>query len=420
MDGGVLDLAAVRAVEPPLTATATAIDEMDAALAGVEDDWLVPALADRLHELGDEIGDLDADADHALLAVRLAPTMLGGAGPRTYFVAFTNPAEARGLGGDLGAWAELRADAGRIQVVRTGRTIDLINGAAGRPTVLDGPADYLARYGRLGAGGGGQPTAVDFWSNVTISPDFPSVGDVIAQLYPQSGGNQLDGVLTLDPYAVAALLQITGPVPVPAAGRSLDSTSVVDFLLREQYLSENGSAGASEAVFNELAISLTAAMFSQPLPAPRQLADVLAPVVDDGRLLLWSAHADEEEALRRLGVAGALPAPEVDGLAVVDVNAGGNKLDAYLQRTVRYEAVVDEGSGRVDGTATVTLRNDAPATGLPPDVAGNQLGLPEGTNRTYLSVYSPLGLAGAEVGGAATVPLKRTCTTTWPPGGRST
>ena len=86
---------------------------------------------------------------------------------------------------------------------------------------------------------------------------------------------------------------------------------------------------------------------------------------------------------------------------MVSVNAAGNKLDAYLRRSVRYEAKIDEDSGAIQANATVVLRNEAPARGLTEYVAGNQVGLPNATNRMYLSVYSPLRLAAAEVDGNA-------------------
>ncbi len=46
---------------------------------------------------------------------------------------------------------------------------------------------------------------------------------------------------------------------------------------------------------------------------------------------------------------------------------------------------------------TVALHNEAPASGLPRDVLGSYPGrrLPTGTNRTWLSIYTPFGLAGA-------------------------
>ena len=50
---------------------------------------------------------------------------------------------------------------------------------------------------------------------------------------------------------------------------------------------------------------------------------------------------------------------------------------------------------------TIRLANDAP-TDLPADAGGNPFGLPPGTNRQYLSVYSPWELTAAELDGEAT------------------
>ena len=87
------------------------------------------------------------------------------------------------------------------------------------PPVLAGPADYLARYGRFGAGVDGEPVAIDFWSNVTMSPDFPSVTEVFAQLYPASGGREIDGAIAVDVESIARFLELTGPIAGRGTGR---------------------------------------------------------------------------------------------------------------------------------------------------------------------------------------------------------
>jgi len=51
--------------------------------------------------------------------------------------------------------------------------------------------------------------------------------------------------------------------------------------------------------------------------------------------------------------------------------------------------------------ATVRLTNSAPDD-LPADAGGNPFGLPPGTNRMYLSIYSPWALTSAELDGAPT------------------
>jgi hypothetical protein len=87
---------------------------------------LVAPWQSKLSTLQRDIARNAIRVDNASLAVQVAPDMLGGSGPRHYFVAFTTPAEARGLGGFMGNWAEITFDNGVITVTRVGRTGDLI------------------------------------------------------------------------------------------------------------------------------------------------------------------------------------------------------------------------------------------------------------------------------------------------------
>ena len=50
-------------------------------------------------------------------------------------------------------------------------------------------------------------------------------------------------------------------------------------------------------------------------------------------------------------------------------------------------------------TAEIALRNEAPISGEPAYLIGNLVDAPTGTNRTWLSVYSPLDLVGLTVDG---------------------
>ena len=399
---GVIDIDAIEVMERPFGDTNAALRRMAAVLATARSDWLVAPMGDRLDQLADEVDVLVRQTDVALAAVRLAPSMLGRDGARTYFVAFTNPAEARGLGGFMGTWAELRADDGRLEVVRTGLTRDLTGAMRAAPPVLAGPADYLTRYGRFGAGAAGQPVTIDFWSNVTMSPDFPSIADVIAQLYPASGGRPIDGAIAIDVPSIARFLELTGPLEVeaPSGMLRLTAANAAQYLLRDQY-ADIGDDAARDAVLEAITSQLINHLFDGDLPGPHALAATLGPAMAEGRVVIWSRHPEDQPELERLGIAGRLPPPEMDGLAVVSTNAGANKLDAYLRRSIAYDAVVDEGTGEIQATVVVRLANDAPDN-LPADAGGNPFGLPPGTNRQYLSIYSPWELTAAELDGEAT------------------
>ena len=256
----------------------------------------------------------------------------------------------------------------------------------------------MARYGPFDVG----VTPGD----VTLSPDFPSVATVIGQLYTDSGGQELDGVILVDPIALQALLTFTGPITVEGYPTPLTADNAADILLREQYITFD-DRNVRKDFLEEASRRTFEALTSGDLPGPRRVTDVLGPMVDQGRLLVHSFHPDEQAFFDLLGLDGRFPHDDGgDVLAITTQNSVHNKGDSFLTRQVGYEATVDPDTGTVEATATVTLVNEAPAGGLPDvfigvhDAVGPEPDLPPGTNVMYLSLYTPHRLSGASVDGA--------------------
>jgi hypothetical protein len=392
---GRVDLARVAALEGPLSDVRAAIDRARSSESDVGTDWLVPPIRGHYDELTGDVADADRETALALDAVRVAPGLLGAHGPRRYFVAFTTPAESRGLGGFMGNWAELTAEDGRLALTRSERvaTLDAQPGEA--PRTLAAPADYVARYGA------NRPEKL--LQDVTLSPDFPSVAAALTSLYPQTrGGRPIDGVIALDPYTVAAMLRLTGPVSVPGADAQLTADNAADFLLRRQYV-ELGNQGDRVDYLDEASRRAFDAFLHHDGLQPDRVASTLGPLVGERRLLLHSNHDDEQRLLDRLGAGGAFPAPDGgDFFAVVTQNGGNNKIDTFLHRAVDYHAEWNPETGAVEATATVTLRNDAPASGLPSYVIANrpQSLQPDGANWLWFNFYTPHELTEMRVDGA--------------------
>lgn len=399
---GVIDVDAVAALAAPLEASLGAVEQLDRAVADSRSGWLVAPLGNRLAELAEETGKATVQARNALEVTRLAPRLLGQDEPRVWLVLFTTPAEARGLGGFPGNFAEVTVADGLISVTRFGRATDLINGGAdpaGR--TISGPADYLARYGTFGAGGNGTPMKRLFWNNVTLSPDLPSVAQVVAELYPQSGGTAIDGVIIADPYALQGLVGITGPLTVPGTGTTLTTSNTARYLIYDQYEQFPGQNNERKDALADVAQQAVLALLGGELPSPAEMAKWLGEPSRTGHLMIWSLHPEDQEALVRLGVSGKMPAPVSDGIAYTVNNSGPNKLDAYLTRSLNYQATVDDRTGVVSATAVLRFRNTLPVPiTLPPDVISNEKGLPPGTNRMYLSVYTPLTVVSGDVDGS--------------------
>ena len=125
----------------------------------------------------------------------------------------------------------------------------------------------------------------------------------------------------------------------------------------------------------------------------------MSPLAAQGRLAGWARDGDAQALLEAIHLSGAMPdLAGGDGVAVVLNNAGGNRLDVYLERELDYDATVDADTGEVSATATVTLTNNAPSSGLPGSVTRQTTtGDEPGTNRTLVSLYSALPIESATV-----------------------
>lgn len=383
---GQVDLAAVAATEEPLTAVLAQLDATSRTVERFSRQLLLPPVQSRLDDLRRELDDAIPSAELALDGVRLAPGMLGGDGPRTYLVLFTTPVEARARTGFPGNFAEVTFTDGRFDKTRFGRISDLIAALPPGGGTITGPADYLTRYARFGP--------AEDWRNITMSPDFPSVAAVAAELYPQSGGGQVDGVMSVDPVALAALLRFTGPISVPGVDVPLGPDNAAQFLLRDQYVDITDNPERID-VLERLADLAFDRLSSADLPGPRELGDILGPVVEQGNLQVVTFGEDEVPFLDRLGISGRFPDVAGDFLSVTTTNAAGNKIDLFMQRTLDYDVTWDPATGRIAATATITLTNQAPPSGLPDYLIGNLLGaapevaLPKGWNKTFITLYTP-------------------------------
>src|SRR5262249_21523818 len=169
-----------------------------------DDPYLVAQVRDAVDKVYGQLERADREAQHAAAAARLAPAIFGANGDRYYLLVVQNNAESRATGGFIGSYALITAHDGKLNVgdiIRTKTWDDTIAQRAQVP--YRAPVDYTRRYAQYNP----QTTL----QNVNLSPDFPSVAQVLETLAPQAGLPQVDGVLSVDPAGLAALLQLTGP-----------------------------------------------------------------------------------------------------------------------------------------------------------------------------------------------------------------
>lgn len=398
---GVVDVGAIAVLSGPLDRLEATIAELQGRLDEVDSPWLLPAVTERLDRARQRADKVATQARGTAAIARVAPAVLGAEGERRYLLAFVSPGESRGTAGVMGNWAELKVDDGRISLVESGRTSELAQRfAEAGPFFLAGmESGFYDRYGDVGAGGQGSPVDYRYWSNVTMSPHMPLVGAQMAQMYEHATRHRIDGVFVFDPAAIAALLQVTGPVELPESGVTLEAATAERFLLVDQY---SNVGAAREDLLAEATRSTIDRLLTSALPGPQVIAARLGPVSVSGHLSAFATRSDEQAALELVGMDAGLPRLDGrNGIGLALDNAAGNKIDSFLKVGVQYRAVFDEGSGAVEATATVTIQNTAPPTGYPDYVIGNLVDLPRGTARLHLRLLTGLAFESAELDGAA-------------------
>jgi hypothetical protein len=378
--GGRLPVEAIAALEP---AVASAREELDGALADLEalpTSFLLGPIAEARDQAIAEIGRA-TDVAHAADALTTAlPELIGSDRERRYFVGAQATAELRGTGGLIGAYTILRASDGGL-VMEPMRSIhalpDLPPNQAPPP-----PPGFGEPYARFGGPG--------FWRNLNMGPDAPTAAAMIEALYEQVTGEHVDGVILVDAQTLAEMLQATGPVTSPTIDRTLEASTVVDYLTNEAYL-EFGSEAERKRVLGAAVLAVWTRFLegSQPIAAFQALADAAA----GGHLILHSADPEVQADLEAAGIAGAWTAPTDGNLFGVSVsNADGTKVDYYVHREDRYEVrLAPDGSAAVD--STTSFANDAPVGAEPSYVLGPYpgTGLGVGDSRSFVATYCAPG-----------------------------
>ena len=328
-------------------------------------------------------GLIDTAMPAATLAADVAavlPGALGADGPRTYILLFQNNAESLSLGGNTAAWVILSVDDGALKITSQPSSQDF---ARDNPIPIDLPPELLALY---------NPDYFRYATNTTLRPDFPTAGRLAQAFWLRWAGAKVDGVAALDPIALSYFLKATGPLDL-ATGATLSADNAVSLLLSDVYrIYENPKD--QDAFFAAAAGAVFAAMTSSS-PDITAVVDAVTRSITEHRLMLWSAHPEEEAAIESTPVAGTLATSNdtKTEVGVFYVDNSASKMSYYLTTAATIGTTVCQLGVAPEFTVSTTLHSDISPeayAGLSAYVRSNVYFDPVKT-RTLVFVYGPPG-----------------------------
>ena len=289
------------------------------------------------------------------------PDALGANGVRRYLVAIGNQAEMRAAGGAPLSLVLVEFDNGRISIPIKGQT----------STQLFPPLNAKVTWWGPGANPffDGNPRNAPFVVTNT-HPNLLFSAQEMANAWVGGQYPPVDGVITIDLTAIAAVLDATGPVDSAAYG-SVDGARLGQILLIDAYATFGQADAAERQQANQQLLDdlLARLLGGNDLV---KAAQAMASTAPGRHLQLWMKNPQLEALSIQSGTAGEVnDAGTGDWSAVYTQNGNQSKVDVFQQRNVLVTVNLNEdGSARVTQQMTVTNATPADRPEGPPERVG--------------------------------------------------
>lgn len=311
------------------------------------------------------------NGSHALddisTTLRFVRLLMGESREQTYLLVFQNQAELRPSGGFMGSVAELMIDRGEIShvFVPGGGPYDLRSQLKSR--VLAPKPLHLVN---------------PRWEfqDANWFPDFAASADKIRWFWSQGGQSTVDGVIAVNASVLEPLLRFTGPIDLPAYGKTFTADNIQLELQKAVELEYDKTENKPKKIIGDLFPVLLERLKNTSPQETLKLVSLLDESLRRKDIQLWFKDTQLQGYAERFGWAGRLKPTQGDALSVIGANIGGQKTDAVIREAIDQQVQIGE-DGHIEATVTLDRTHD-----------GKQGELFRGANNVeYVRVYVPLG-----------------------------
>ena len=399
LSDGTVNVSALQAVADTFSEAAPAVQSANQKVQAIGP-TSISEVSDLVSKAKGGFEALSGAVETAKGVAPVLPQMLGADGQtRNYLVVAENNVEIRANGGYGGSQGVISVTDGKLEIGDFQPKMSLgIENAL--PVTDEEEVLFNQATHEMGSDSG----------DTLFTPDFPRAAGLLSQMWEIKYGQHVDGVVALDPVFLQYLLGVVGGVELPD-GSSIDGTNAARVLMHDVYWNYDPSqqdaifAAAAGAAFDKVLGGLGDADLQQLMAAVQKGCE-------EGRFIAWMENSDEEDVIKELGLAAALPdASDTSAAPLAGVfvnNVRGSKLDWFLNKDV----TVGTGKRNADGSwsypVTVnfsSIMSEEEEASLPLYVAGvGRQASDWNDERLTVLLYAPAGgtISDVETSGSAT------------------
>lgn len=338
----------------------------------------------------DQFADIAAKLNQGNEIFSVLPNLLGQDGQRTYLVFAATTSESRSSGGLGGSLGSMTTNNGSFQMGDFYPNTEFEG--ADSEVYTDSDKAFF-------------PLSFDI-RDQEVDPDFNNVAKNIATIWQRSShSTNVDGVMSIDPVFIQALVKLNGNVQIPD-GPLLTGDNTAQFLLNDIY--KDVDTAYQDEYFQYVASNVIDATFKNlDVSKLMSIAKLVSPMADGRHVSFVSFHEDENKVLSDIGLTNGIPSDEEKpefGMYFNQLNF--SKMDWYLHRNTRITRTSCNQDGSQTYHVTVTLENVLPYedyTNGPAYILGG--GDLRGHSIDKILFYAPAGgsISNLTVGGSAQI-----------------
>jgi hypothetical protein len=307
--------------------------------------------------------------------------VLGHDKEKRYLILFQNNNELRATGGFIGSYA--------LFDIYQGEVIDLEIPGGGTYDLEDGQTVKYRAPQAL--------SLVNQYFNIWDAnwwPDFPTSAQKISNMFQNSGGASVDGVIAINAKVLQDLLKVLGSVYLEEYEITITADNVFAVIQEEVEINYNKEINQPKAVIGDLVPLVLDKLLSFE-DKQKEIINTFAANLASKDIQLYLDDKNLQSKIDDFGWSGSMINNDKDFLAVINTNIAGGKTDNEIQQTIDHQAEI-RANGEIINTVRITRINNGSADNLLSGI--------DGGNVSYLRVYTPLGSEFIEAIGFDIIP----------------
>ena len=320
--------------------------------------------------------------------IKVVGWFLGVDSPRAFLIEPMDSSELRATGGFTGQFGDLTLNGGHMGPLK------FSNIGKYEESFPDSTSDPIV-YNKVLGQTAPAPYS-DWWPipnfglrDANLSADFPTSARIAMDRYAYEFGNRVDGVIIFTPTLIQQVLQVTGPITIPAYGEVISEQNLQTRLhyyqldnkgiRREEIIEKVEDPQVARKLFTQrVTTTLLNSVTHLPINKLLPMANEMLQSMKTKDLQIYVTNPQFEALIGKYGSTAALNRSTThDGLFIVQSNLSASKASQYVTTSIKDTIALDSKGG---ATHNLQVTLDYQQKG---DVYGLD------TYRDYVRIYTP-------------------------------